>query len=75
MIRLFLVCVGFLLAVVGGVSMLAYLNLLTTGYQFTMYLAFLVERVELYIFLLGVILIIGSMTFPFNRKRDGKKPK
>lgn len=72
-IRIFLVLIGFTLAVIGGVSILAYLNLLTTGYQFTMYLAFLIERIEFYLFLVGVALIIGSLTYPYSRKH--RKPK
>ncbi|MCM3716245.1 hypothetical protein [Halalkalibacter oceani] len=69
MIRLFFVLTGILLAVGGGVSILAYLNLLTTGYHFTMYLAFLVNRIELYLFLAGVALTIGALMFPSSRKR------
>ncbi|WP_332689235.1 hypothetical protein [Halalkalibacter lacteus] len=73
MIRLFFVMVGFTLAVVGGVSILAYLNLLIAGYQFSAYLLFLIERIEFYLFLIGVAMIIISMTFPTNRNRDRKK--
>lgn len=69
LIRLFFVIIGILLAVIGGVSILAYLNLLTAGYQFTMYLAFLVNRIELYLFLAGVALTIGALTFPSPGKR------
>ncbi len=65
--------VGFTLAVVGGVSILAYLNLLIAGYQFSAYLLFLIERIEFYLFLIGVAMIIISIIFPTKRNRDRKK--
>ncbi|WP_227936826.1 hypothetical protein [Alkalihalobacillus deserti] len=72
MIRLFFVFCGFIFAVVGGISMLAYLNLLITGYQFSMYLHFIVRSVEFYVFIIGVMMIVGAMMFP-SKKQKRKK--
>ncbi|MDT8859641.1 hypothetical protein N0O92_05290 [Alkalihalobacillus sp. MEB130] len=73
MIRLFFVLVGFSFAVIGGVSILAYLNLLTAGYNSSMYFMFLLRRVEFYFFIIGVIIIITSMIYPTKRKKTRKK--
>ncbi|MFC0557684.1 hypothetical protein [Halalkalibacter alkalisediminis] len=73
MIRLFFVFCGFIFAVVGGVSILAYLNLLTAGYEFTMYLQFIVRSIEFYVFIIGVIMIVGAMTIPTRNKQKRKK--
>lgn len=66
--RFFILLVGFGLAVVGGVSMLAYLNLVTAGYSFVYYLKFIGLRVEFYIFILGFILIFLSIYTPFSKR-------
>ncbi|GAE25282.1 hypothetical protein JCM9140_1265 [Halalkalibacter wakoensis JCM 9140] len=73
MIRLFFVLIGFSLAVIGGVSMLAYLNLLTTGYNSAMYFMFLLQRIEFYFFIIGVMIIIGAMTVPMKQRNRRKK--
>ncbi|GAE35448.1 hypothetical protein [Halalkalibacter akibai] len=73
MIRLFFVFCGFIFAVVGGISILAYLNLLTTGYGFGMYLEFIVRSIEFYVFIIGVVMIIAAITVPSRNKRSKKK--
>ncbi|KHF38809.1 hypothetical protein LQ50_18935 [Halalkalibacter okhensis] len=73
MIRLFFVLVGFSFAVIGGVTILAYLNLLITGYTSLMYVQFLLHRIEFYFFIFGVVIIIVSMTFPMKRSKKQKK--
>jgi hypothetical protein len=73
MIRLFFVFCGFVFAVVGGISILAYLNLLTTGYRFSMYLHFIVRSIEFYVFIIGVVMIIAAIAVPTKNKRNGKK--
>ncbi|WP_088103520.1 hypothetical protein [Halalkalibacter urbisdiaboli] len=73
MIRLFFLLVGFCLAVVGGISLLAYLNLLTTGYQFIAYIEFIVTRIEFYLFIIGMVLIFGSLTWKGNTGRKRKE--
>ncbi|MCK0472630.1 hypothetical protein [Halalkalibacter sp. APA_J-10(15)] len=73
MIRLFFLILGFVFAVVGGISLVAYLNLLTTGYEFSMYVSFIIRRVELYVFLIGLILILLSITYEISWRKRVKK--
>ncbi|WP_066152816.1 hypothetical protein [Halalkalibacter krulwichiae] len=73
MIRLFFVFCGFIFAVVGGISILAYLNLLTAGYEFSMYVHFILRSVEFYVFIVGILMIIGALVFPTKRKAKQKK--
>ncbi|WP_062048147.1 hypothetical protein [Bacillus sp. JCM 19034] len=72
MIRLFFLMLGFMLAAVGGVMLVAYLNLLTAGYEFSMYLSFIIRRVELYLFITGIILILICITYEILWRKKGK---
>jgi hypothetical protein len=65
--RLFLFLIGFGTAVAGGVSTIAYLNLLTTGHGFVEYLMFITGRVECYLFPIGVSIIGLSIFIPSPR--------
>jgi hypothetical protein len=65
--RLFLFLIGFGVAVAGGVSTIAYLNLLTTGHGFAEYLLFITRRIECYLFPLGVSIIWMSIYLPPSR--------
>ncbi|MBU9721796.1 hypothetical protein [Bacillus alkalicola] len=65
--RFFILFIGFGLAVAGGISIVAYLNLLTVGYSVIDYIIFLSSRVEFYLFLLGIILIWGMIYLPFKK--------
>jgi hypothetical protein len=65
--RLFLFLIGFGIAVAGGVSTIAYLNLLTTGHGFVEYLMFISGRVECYLFPIGVSIIGLSIFSPPSR--------
>ncbi|MCC5804495.1 hypothetical protein [Rossellomorea vietnamensis] len=56
--------IGFGLAVSGGVSLIMYLNLLTTGMTFADYIVFVSTRVECYLFLLGILVITLSIYIP-----------
>ncbi|WP_306453935.1 hypothetical protein [Bacillus sp. FJAT-45350] len=67
--RFFILLIGFGLAVAGGVSILAYLNLLAAGYDFKTYFKFIIYRVELYLFIIGALLITASIYLPNNRKK------
>ncbi|MEK3887405.1 hypothetical protein [Bacillus sp. FSL K6-3431] len=49
--------VGFGLTVSGGVSIIAYLNLLTTGFDFYDYFSYIMLRPECYLMPIGVILM------------------
>ncbi|MCD8510210.1 MAG: hypothetical protein LRY73_10280 [Bacillus sp. (in: Bacteria)] len=66
--RFFLLFIGFGLAVIGGISVLAYLNLLTVGYTLSEYFQFLLRRLELYIFILGIILVWTMIYLPLKRR-------
>ncbi|NQD67548.1 hypothetical protein HP456_16670, partial [Bacillus haikouensis] len=56
-LRMFVLFVGFGLAVSGGISLIIYLNLLTTGMTIIEYLQFISTRVECYLFLVGILII------------------
>ncbi|MGP4082199.1 hypothetical protein [Bacillus sp. Marseille-Q3570] len=69
--RLFLLLLGFSFAVSGGVSLIAFLNLITTGHGFVNYLAFILTRVESILFIVGLLLVWGSIYLPsFHNKND-----
>lgn len=65
--RIFVLLTGFGLAVSGGVSTIAYLNLLTTGHNMVEYFNYISTRIECYLLLIGIILIWLSIYFPGNR--------
>lgn len=67
--RVFILLTGFGFSVAGGVSTIAYLNLLTTGHGFMEYFQFISTRVECYLLLIGLFLIWLSIYFP-NFKKD-----
>ena len=62
--RLFFLFVGFGLTVIGFVYIISYLNLLTVGYNFLEYVNFIIRRVECLYALLGIIIIILTITLP-----------
>ncbi|MDQ0255409.1 hypothetical protein J2S74_002791 [Evansella vedderi] len=66
--RFFLLFIGFGLAVAGGVSVLAYLNLLTVGYSLTDYFLFLLGRIEFYVFVVGILIVWIMIYLPLNKK-------
>jgi hypothetical protein len=62
--RLFMLVIGFSLAVAGGVSLIAFLNLITTGHGIVQYFIFILSRVECYLFFIGIFIIWASVYFP-----------
>ncbi|MCF6136834.1 hypothetical protein L2716_03765 [Alkalihalobacillus berkeleyi] len=71
MFRLFILIIGFSFAVSGGVSLIAFLNLITTGHGFVNYIIFISTRPELSIFIIGLALIWGSIYLPsFSKDSD-----
>jgi len=66
--RLFILLIGFGLAVVDGVTLIAYLNLITTGHGLIEYLQFIMTKPDPYLFLFGNFLIWGSIYLPLNKK-------
>jgi len=63
-LRFFFLFIGFGLAVAGGVTIIAFLNLLTMGNTFTDYLIFMSQRLESYIFLAGILTMWLAVYFP-----------
>ncbi|WP_010283365.1 hypothetical protein [Bacillus timonensis] len=70
--RAFLFLVGFGLAVCGGISTIAYLNLTTTGLSFMEYLQFISKRFECYLLLVGMAMIWISIYLPFMPSSKNK---
>ncbi|UCZ55346.1 hypothetical protein LGQ02_14015 [Bacillus shivajii] len=68
MVRFLFLFIGFGLAVTGGVSLVAYLNLLTVGYSVVEYFLFLIGRIEFYIFIIGLLIVWGMLYLPFRMK-------
>jgi hypothetical protein len=62
--------IGFSLAVWGGISVIVYLNLLTTGNNLVEYASFLTTRVECYLLPIGVSIVNASIFAPYNKKKN-----
>ncbi|MCA1056747.1 hypothetical protein LCM10_17320 [Rossellomorea aquimaris] len=67
--QVFILFIGFGLAVSGGVSLIIYLNLLTTGMGIIDYLLFVSTRIECYLFLVGILIITLTIYLP-RRKNN-----
>ena len=61
---------GFGLSVIGGISTIAYLNLLTTGFEFIDYLYYIGTHMECLLLPLGILLIWVSLYFPGLGRED-----
>ncbi|MDZ5470343.1 hypothetical protein SM124_01145 [Bacillus sp. 31A1R] len=66
--RLFILIIGFGIAVSGGISTIAYLNLLTTGHGLMEYLSFITHRAECYLLPIGIVVITISIYFPKRKE-------
>ncbi|MDE3838218.1 hypothetical protein C0966_02305 [Bacillus methanolicus] len=69
-VRLIFFLLGFSLAVSGGISTIAYLNLLATGHGMINYLQFISTRFECYLLPFGLILISLSIYYAPFKKQD-----
>jgi hypothetical protein len=69
--RAFLLLTGFGLAVSGGVSTIAYLNLLTTGNGIVDYMIYIAKRIECYLLPIGIFIIWLSIYFS-RYSKNGK---
>ena len=67
MVRVFFFLLGFGLAVIGCSFIILYLNLTTMGYNFFNYVNFISRRIECYYSVLGVIMMILSLTIKGDR--------
>ncbi|HEY4553011.1 MAG TPA: hypothetical protein VIG80_07435 [Bacillaceae bacterium] len=61
LIRGVLFLIGFGLAVTGGVSLIAYLNLIAAGFSFSDYLSFIITRPECHLLLVGLFMVTGAV--------------
>jgi len=68
MVRLFIYLTGFGLAVLGGVTSVAYLNIITAGKGIIEYFLFISKRIECYLLPIGIGLICLSIYFPSNEE-------
>ncbi|XIH32089.1 hypothetical protein LG291_07275 [Cytobacillus firmus] len=68
--RAFWLLTGFGVSVSGGVSVIGYLNLLTTGQTFKEYLHFITFRPECYLLPIGIIIITLSIYLPYSNEDD-----
>ena len=66
-VRIFLFLLGFGLSVIGFIYIIGYLNLLTMGYTFLEYLAFIFKRIECIVAVIGFLLITFSIFKGENR--------
>nr|WP_207789289.1 hypothetical protein [Neobacillus terrae] len=64
MIRIFFWMMGFGLAVSGGISTIAYLNIMTAGKNFMEYLVYISDKTECYLLPIGLAIISLSIFFP-----------
>ncbi|HHY72471.1 MAG TPA: hypothetical protein GX497_04440 [Bacillus bacterium] len=66
--RLFIFLIGFGLAVAGGVSIIAYLNVIPIGLSYFDYFKFISKKIECHLFIIGILFITLSIYLPFERK-------
>lgn len=67
MVRVFFFLLGFGLSVIGYSFIILYLNLTTMGYNFVNYVNFISRRIECYYSVVGVIIMILSLTIKGDR--------
>jgi len=67
MVRVFFFLLGFGLAVIGCSFIILYLNLTTMGYNFINYVNFISRRIECYYSVVGIIIMILSLTLKGDR--------
>lgn len=60
---------GFSLTVSGGLSSVAYLNLIPAGHSLTEYFLFLFTRVEFYLLPIGLLMIYGTIYFKSSKRQ------
>ncbi|MBE6155092.1 MAG: hypothetical protein E7163_05970 [Firmicutes bacterium] len=61
-LKVFLFLIGFGLTTIGSVYIICYLNLFSIGYNFFEYVNFIIRRVECLNAVIGVIIMILSLT-------------
>ena len=70
MIRVFFFLLGFGFMVIGSSFIILYLNLTTMGYNFFNYVNFISRRFECYFSIIGLIMMILSITIKGEYKNE-----
>ena len=70
MLKIFLFLCGFGLTVIGSIYIISYLNLLAFGYKFLEYVNFIIRRIECINLVVGIILLLISITLPGGKKNE-----
>jgi len=70
MMRIFFFLVGFALMVIGFAFIILYLNLLTIGYNFSVYVNFITRRIECYYTIIGFVIILLTQTIKGDKKHE-----
>ena len=70
LIRIFFFLTGLGLTVVGFVYVIAYLNLLTIGYNFDEYVNFIIRQPECFYTVIGIIIMLICIFIPGGRKDE-----
>ena len=61
MLKYFLLLLGYTLTISGSTYIIGYLNLLQIGYNFDEYVNFISERFECWMFVMGIIILFGTI--------------
>ena len=69
-VRIFIFLIGFGLTVIGFVFIISYLNLLTIGYNFCLYVNFISRRIECLYAVIGIIFIAFTIFIPGGNKYE-----
>lgn len=70
MIRIFFFLIGFALMTIGLTFTILYLNLLTIGYNFSIYVNFILRRIECYYTIIGFTIILLTLTIKGDKKHE-----
>lgn len=70
MIRIFFFLIGFALMVLGLSFIILYLNLLTIGYNFSLYVNFIIKRAECYYAPIGFIIVLLTLIIKGDKKNE-----
>lgn len=62
--RIFFYIIGYLMAVFGGIISIAYLNLLSIGYEIIEYFQFIIHQSACLLLPIGIIIVSLSIYFP-----------
>jgi len=70
MVRVFFFLMGFGFTVIGFSFVILYLNLTTMGYNFINYVNFISRRIECYFSIIGIIIMILSISIKGDKKNE-----